>query len=368
MKLKEIIFESIMLFEDEKHVRQLFTSWANKKSGNPELALSLIDDFFKYKKIIKRDFSSFSSAEEMAQVIEKVKISQQEKLKSSDVDKIYEDEKVLIIAAKTHEASCKYAAGTKWCTGAADTDQYWKRHNRTGTEFIWIVKGLKEDNPNYKFSLHFKWVKNIKITQSLSQKFDSDWCNAQNRCSSRIPNTLLTILGEDSFDNIFDKCMNYHEKRNDEKPLDQISDLKNQFIRKVKEIFNRNKYDTFHEVLSDIDFNYQLNNTISNNGGEPLSEDELEYEHNYFYESMTKLEDEIINSVDIELDEDLLNVDDEEINDDLHFSIQNYGISEDEFIEEQAYSYIRDQIEELFYEDITVKMDEYINNWIENRS
>ena len=84
--------------------------------------------------------------------------------------------------------------------------------------------------------------------------------------------------------------------------------------------------------------------------------------------SRPKLEDEIINSVDIELDEDLLNVDDEEINDDLHFSIQNYGISEDEFIEEQAYSYVRDQIEELFYEDITIKMDEYINNWIENRS
>lgn len=56
MKLKEIIFESLLLFEDEKHIRQLFTSWANKKSGNPELAMSLIDDFFKYKKNIKRRF------------------------------------------------------------------------------------------------------------------------------------------------------------------------------------------------------------------------------------------------------------------------------------------------------------------------
>ncbi len=32
--------------------------------------------------------------------------------------------------------------------------------------------------------------------------------------------------------------MGYHEKRNDEKPLSQISNLKNKFIRKVKEIFN----------------------------------------------------------------------------------------------------------------------------------
>jgi hypothetical protein len=42
--VRKIILESL-LSEDEKHIRQLFTNWANKKSKNPELAMSLMDDF-----------------------------------------------------------------------------------------------------------------------------------------------------------------------------------------------------------------------------------------------------------------------------------------------------------------------------------
>ena len=234
--IKKIIIESLLLFEDEKHVRQLFTNWANRKSGNPELALSLMDDFLKYQKRLKRDFTSFSSAEEMKQSIDKVRQSEGEKQKSSDAVRIFENAEVLVIAANTHEASCRYAAGTKWCTGAADTDEYWKRHNRTGTEFIWILKGLKEDNPNYKFSLHFKWGKTNRVSQSPSQEFDSDWCNAQNRCNQMIPNILLDLFsdygrgkaeGEDDlFTNIFDKCIGYHKKRLENRVVKSSGGLK----------------------------------------------------------------------------------------------------------------------------------------------
>ncbi|MFN9938011.1 MAG: hypothetical protein ACK56I_00920, partial [bacterium] len=103
--VRKIILESL-LSEDEKHVRQLFTNWANKKSKNPELAMSLMDDFFKYQKNIKRDFASFSSAEEMQQVIDKARGMEQEKQKASDAVKVFENGSILVIAAKTHEASC----------------------------------------------------------------------------------------------------------------------------------------------------------------------------------------------------------------------------------------------------------------------
>ncbi len=373
MKLKEIIFESLMLFEDEKHIRQLFTSWAKNKSGNPELAMSLIDDFFKYKKNIKRDFASFSSAEEMAQAIEKVKSSEQEKIKATDADKIYEDDKILVVAAKTHEASCRYAAGTKWCTGAADTDEYWKRHNRTGTEFIWILKDLKQDNPNYKFSLHFKWIKSIKMMQSPSQKFDSDWCNAVNSCSSRIPNTLLTILG-DSFDNIFDKCMSYHEKRSQERVTKTISNLKQKFIEKVREFLNGDLHYFFLDAVTSFSpnhFKYQFIEKLRNFGIEDFDEKEIDDVFDIFEEEVQNNEDFIQNRASNVVLSDVQEIDEDMLQQDYEYNTNpdngSFDMDENQWIEYEVENYINDQLNEIYFEELGMFMDEFIENWIREK-
>ena len=122
-----------------------------------------MDDFFKLQKKIKRDFISFKSAEEMEETINKIRQSEREKEKLFDAVKIFDNPEVLVIATNTHEASCRYGAGTKWCTAAKDTNENWERHNKTGTEFIWIIKNIKQGNPNYKFSLHLKWDKNKMV-------------------------------------------------------------------------------------------------------------------------------------------------------------------------------------------------------------
>jgi hypothetical protein len=368
MKLKEIIYESLLLFEDERHVRQLFTSWAKKKSGNPELAMSLIDDFFRYKKNIKRDFTSFSSAEEMAQSIEKAKSSEQEKIKATDADKIYEDDKILVVAAKTHEASCKYAAGTKWCTGAADTDQYWKRHNRTGTEFIWVIKGLNKDNSDYKISLHFKWTKNIKMTQSPSQKFDSDWCNAQNRCSSRIPNTLLTILGEDSFDNIFNKCMGYHEKRSLDRPTD--TDLKNKFITKAREVYNeldggKNEFDY---ALNDLDFHYLFQERLVDDYDiniDDFGDDQIGVVYHKFFNSALSKFNDIKENVFTIFEDNVLNYDEDELEDDFQYlQVEHPEYTGDYILNIMVNMYLKSHLGELYYEELNLFMDEFIDKWL----
>lgn len=48
---------------------------------------------------------------------EEVKVSSKEK----DADRLFENNKVLIIRPFTHEASCKYGAGTRWCTTTASS-------------------------------------------------------------------------------------------------------------------------------------------------------------------------------------------------------------------------------------------------------
>lgn len=355
--IKTIILESL-LFEDEKHVRQLFTNWANRKSGNPELALSLMDDFLKYQKRLKRDFTSFSSAEEMKQSIDKVRQSEGEKQKSSDAVRIFENDEVLVIAANTHQASCRYAAGTKWCTGAADTDEYWKRHNRTGTEFIWILKGLKEDNPNYKFSLHFKWGKTNRVSQSPSQEFDSDWCNAQNRCNQMIPNILLDLFSDDLFTNIFDKCIGYHKKRLENRVVASYGELK----VKIKNHINdniENDFDFAFEELLQESSDYIFDSVF--NELELKEKEALEIEEQYIGFIKEKRQ-EILSTVTAAVMNDIENLNEEEITEDFQFNQHNYDQTEEEYIEQYGDDYLADQLHEMVHEELSLLQTEFLES------
>ena len=208
-----------VISEQSEHVKNLYKSWANKKSGNPEKALSIIDDVFKYQnKLSKKDFAQYSSYEELVGDLNRIK----QDAKSTDATKLYEDGELLVLAANTYEASCKYGAGSKWCTTAKDSDSYWNRHNQTGTEFFWIFKNKPQSDPNHKFSYH------IKIDGS-----DPDWCNAVNDCKTS------KRLSEESYpkqhpkyDEIIQKLQEFHKSRDltekftiEQKNKKYISDL-----------------------------------------------------------------------------------------------------------------------------------------------
>jgi len=190
--------------EQSEHVKNLYKSWANKKSGNPEKALSIMDDVFKYQKqLSKKDFAKYSSYEELVGDLNKVK----ENAKADDITKIYEDKDLLVMAANTWNASCKYGAGSKWCTTAKDDSSYWRRHNETGTEFFWIFKNKPQTDPNYKFSYH------VKING------EPDWCNAVNNCMSS------SRLSEESYpkqhpryNEIIEKLQEFHDARGLKEP------------------------------------------------------------------------------------------------------------------------------------------------------
>jgi hypothetical protein len=215
--------------EQSEHVKNLYKSWANKRSGNPEEALKLMDDVFKYQKqLSKKDFAQYSSYEELRRDLVKIKSEE----RSTDATKLYEDGELLVLAANTWEASCKYGAGSKWCTTARDTDSDWRRHNQTGTEFFWIFKNKPQDDPNHKFSYH------IKIDGS-----DPDWCNAVNNCMStrRLPEESYPKQ-HPKYNEIIEKLQEFHNAR-DMKNVNQISNTRTvQFEnqRTIYELINEN--------------------------------------------------------------------------------------------------------------------------------
>lgn len=63
----------------------------------------------------------------------------------SQVEKLYEDDEVLVVRPKSFVASCYYGANTKWCTSSKNYSGYYEKYNRDGKLYYFINKkdGIK---------------------------------------------------------------------------------------------------------------------------------------------------------------------------------------------------------------------------------
>jgi hypothetical protein len=69
-------------------------------------------------------------------------ITEKFKIEPSEYEKLYEDNNFLLVIPFTHEASCKYGAGTKWCTTGRDDkgSEWFNKHNNAGSLGYLIIK------------------------------------------------------------------------------------------------------------------------------------------------------------------------------------------------------------------------------------
>ena len=251
MNIKKIILEEIRrsIFEGVEHMENLYKAWANKKSGNPEAAMKIMDDVISNRRSLsKKDFAKYNSYEELLKDLNQIK-----KAKApDDVTKFYEDKDLLVVAANTWEASCKYGAGSKWCTTAKDTSSYWDRHNTTGTEFFWIFKNKPQDDSNHKFSYHIK------------AGGGTDWCNAINNCRTNLTETSYPKQ-HPNYDEIIQKLMEYHNSREMTASPEQIGRINYNYIN---DWLTNNGYDfitTFEDLINFKSFIESHSDFIINN-------------------------------------------------------------------------------------------------------
>jgi hypothetical protein len=81
--------------------------------------------------------------------------SQLKKIDTSGAKKIFEDKNILIVRPLTYEASCKYGAGTRWCTTMAGTSSYFESHTSQEQALYYIIlKNFNRDNKFYKIAIH----------------------------------------------------------------------------------------------------------------------------------------------------------------------------------------------------------------------
>ena len=111
--------------------------------------------FHRYpEKYVERDVNQYNSIKDLFKAYQEaqLKLSKKEQ-KRSGSKKVYEDDSYLVVVPTTHEASCFYGAGTKWCT-AADKPGHFNNYSRKGMLIYVLNKNLPENDPLYKVALY----------------------------------------------------------------------------------------------------------------------------------------------------------------------------------------------------------------------
>ena len=286
MNLHEQIvrIKSIMgiIQEGEEHIRNLYKSWANKKSGNPEEAMKNIDYVISNRKRLpKKDFSNYNSYEELFQDLTQINKTKLD----DDITEFYRGDikngdDLLVFAANTWESSCKYGAGSKWCTTSRTNSSDWERHNNTGTEFFWVFRNKPQDDPNHKFSFH------IKIDG------DTDWCNAINNCQAKIPDDSYPKQ-HPKFIEIIEKLKEFNESRGLKEKREKLKTLEERNIDFIHDWVQNNSQEILTElkrIISIKSLNEELSFTFSL---EMDVEEFLPYDEEEQYDFINDLEEYI---------------------------------------------------------------------------
>jgi hypothetical protein len=109
------------------------------KFKHPELRqyLPFLEEFFQEAKKVK----------------DEVETKQIEKSAKKEIDKIFENDTLLIVKPKSFVASCYYGSGTKWCTTMKGQPSYFNQYSSNGNLYYLILKNVDRSNKFYKMAI-----------------------------------------------------------------------------------------------------------------------------------------------------------------------------------------------------------------------
>ena len=107
-----------------------------------------------------KDINSYTNLASLERVMDEMDAIQTKKEKEKEakegVDKLYEDDRWLLVRPNTYEGSCYYGSSTKWCTSSKDAPQHFATYSKTGNLF-YIIDKTKDVGDFFKIALHKKW-------------------------------------------------------------------------------------------------------------------------------------------------------------------------------------------------------------------
>jgi predicted nuclease with TOPRIM domain len=142
------------------------------------------------------DINQYKSLEQLLTAIENYNnTTRREVEKHEGGNVVYNDDRFYVVNPLTHQASCYYGKGTKWCT-AATGDEHFKRYNTEGKLFYIIDKTKQSSDPFYKIAI----LRNFDGSESFWDAKDDS-----------IPQ-IWGIIGKDEFDKVSETINQYLEQ------------------------------------------------------------------------------------------------------------------------------------------------------------
>ena len=190
-------------------------------------------------KLEKKDINNYSWEEflDIVPELEEIHTSnEEERIAKSGAEKLFEDDKWIVIHPKTEEAACYYGSGTRWCTASTKGYNYFDSYNAEGNLYIVISK----QNPSIKYQIHFESnsFMDVKDIPPTLEELDSsgflednqllDFLAGMNTNENTLPNELKDYNGKEfSFDLYDIKSLFYEDQRGDYLSVDFIDDIIN---------------------------------------------------------------------------------------------------------------------------------------------
>ena len=131
----------------------------NASPEEVEHIIDLVKDFDRFQQSLEvKDINKYDIYKLVSAIDKHRETSKSQQKKSFDTlgaRKIFEDKNILIVKPLTYEASCKYGAGTRWCTTMAGQPNYFKSHTSDQQALYYIIlKNFNKDNKFYKIAIH----------------------------------------------------------------------------------------------------------------------------------------------------------------------------------------------------------------------
>lgn len=169
-------------------VPQKYLDWVGKN-----LDVVNFDDTFgkvskalnKFKKISSNlpvtDLIQYKSVGQLLSAISEYEVRQRRNVKKVEGGNVvYDDGRYFVVNPLTHEASCYYGKGTKWCT-SAEADTHFKRYNDDGKLFYILDRTLPTNDPFYKVALLRKFDGDKTYYDAKDDTIKSGWIYNTNK-------------------------------------------------------------------------------------------------------------------------------------------------------------------------------------------
>jgi hypothetical protein len=361
-----------------------FYQWTGKNldqisfDQNFELVKNLLSYFNKFGSNLKKtDINQYTSIDELKRVLDEYSERQRRNYKKQNgANVVYETPKYLVINPLSHESSCYYGSGTKWCTTGRDTADTFNRYNSDGKLFYIIDKTLPSSDPNYKIALSKKFGGEEDFYDALDNSLKVSQI-VKTEDFKKILKSINEYMGVE----YASQLKIYSDEREKKKEQERLRNLEAQRIKNAKlaeadERRTEGEWDLTNEI-DDIGLKaWALFQYLEGEGADVKTKEDIERAREITLE-IERLNSEYDNSEDVRTDllDEISDLEDEleTINDKMdvymiipetydHYEMtrfevigddfygQTFAVGDDQEVEDSAVEYVEGLIDDIGYE------------------